>query len=82
MANIVIKDLEMNEELDHKAMQKLTGGWGMISQSSSMGSWWGPGGFGSFQQSSSFSAWGGGWGPGPFGGFPGPGWGFPWGWPV
>ncbi len=31
MANIVIRDLELNQELDKKALDNLSGGWGWPS---------------------------------------------------
>jgi len=73
MANITIKDLEKNLELDKTAMKSLTGGWWGFSQSTSMGWGMGPWGGGGWYQSSTSMGWGGGWGN-PWGG-----WGNPWG---
>ncbi|MDY6838233.1 MAG: hypothetical protein SWH78_09690 [Thermodesulfobacteriota bacterium] len=68
MADIVIKDLDMSEELDRKAMEKVVGGW-WFSQHTSMGWWSGPFGGGGYSNSS--TSWGTGfWNP--WGG--GPGW--------
>ena len=68
MANIVIKDLEMTEELSENALQTLAGGWGWYSHTSSSAAFWGPYGGGSYHSSSTSMGWGYG------------GWGFPWGW--
>jgi uncharacterized membrane protein len=70
MANIVIRDLDMSEELDKKAMKKVAGGW-WYSQHTSMGWWSGPGGGGGYSNTS--TSWGAGWwNPWVMGG---PGWG-------
>lgn len=74
MANIVIEDLDMSEELDRKAMTALTGGylWSFFNQSTRMV--WGPGG-GIFSQQTQA-----GWGGVPYA-MP-PVWpGVPWAWP-
>ena len=81
MANIVIEDLDMSEELDRKAMEKVIGGW-FMSHHSSMGFWstpWGSGG--SMSSSTSMgSGWGNPWGGGGWGNpWGGGGWGNPWG---
>jgi len=65
MANLVIKDLEINEELDRKAMDKLAGGffgWGGYYHHQSMSAFgFGPfGGYGFHSSSTSFG-WGGFW---------------------
>ncbi|MDY6988281.1 MAG: hypothetical protein SWQ30_09515 [Thermodesulfobacteriota bacterium] len=77
MADIVIKDLDMSEELDKKAMEKVVGGY-WFSSHTSMGWWSSPWGGGGYSNSS--TSWGGGWWD-PWGmggpGMGGPGWGGP-----
>ena len=80
MANIVLKDLEKQQELDMEAMRRLRGGF-FVASSRTMAAWSGPWGAGMYQSASSMVA--AGMGPffGPFGPMMGPMMG-PFGWPL
>jgi hypothetical protein len=64
MANVVIRDLEINEELDKRAMNELIGGfwgWGYYNYQSMSAFGFGPFGGWGYQQSSTSFGWGGFW---------------------